>query len=56
MNIQFSLNEQELKALFVRLKREETSLSIVEADVLKRVEKALFSLLSVQDMEELTIV
>ncbi|MDR0784622.1 MAG: hypothetical protein LBE74_01890 [Treponema sp.] len=54
MNVQFPLNEQELKALFVRLKKEESSLSIVEANILKKAEKTLFSILSVQDMEKLT--
>ncbi|MDR1466549.1 MAG: hypothetical protein LBI40_02890 [Treponema sp.] len=56
MNMQFSLNEQELKALFTRLKREESSLSVIEAGILKKAEKTLFSMLSVQEMEELTTV
>ncbi|MDR0644265.1 MAG: hypothetical protein LBG05_05035 [Treponema sp.] len=56
MNVQFFLNEQELKALFVRLKKEETTLSVVEANILKKAEKTLFSILSVHDMEKLTAV
>lgn len=51
--INIPLNFQELKLLFMRLKREENTLSAAEQEILLKIEKKLYQTISVQDAEKL---
>jgi hypothetical protein len=51
--ITISLNPQELKALFLRLKKAENELSRIERGILFQLEKRIYRSLSVQEAETL---
>ena len=48
-----NLTLEECKSLFSRLKREEASLSFGESHVLQKIEKMLYSRLSIGEIEDL---
>jgi hypothetical protein len=49
----FCLNDSECKALFALLKKNEEGLSAIESSLLLRLEKTLYAILSIQEIEEL---
>jgi hypothetical protein len=49
----FCLNDSECKALFALLKKNEEDLNAIESSLLHRLEKTIYSILSIQEIEEL---
>ncbi|MDR0719630.1 MAG: hypothetical protein LBF78_08345 [Treponema sp.] len=49
----FCLSDSECKALFALLKKNEEDLNAIESSLLYRLEKTLYSILSIQEVEEL---